>query len=190
MRDSPVVLIAEDEPLASMALRAQMEALGYVVAGVARDGEETVALGRCLPVELAIVDMKMPGLSGLDAAVELFRLAPTPVVLLTGFGAADLPASIPRPPIFAILTKPVGLAELRTGIQKARDGFQEWMERESAAERVREDREARRLIARAIAADPENTRHVCDAATSFLEQAASEGTTPAALARRMATGGG
>ena len=109
MTDAPLaILIAEDEPLASMALRAQVEALGHNVLAVARDGADAAALVRCLPADLAIFDMKMPAMSGLDAALDAFPDAPTPVLLLTGFGSADLPDPMPEPPIFALVTKPVG----------------------------------------------------------------------------------
>ena len=56
--DPPTVLIAEDEPLASMALRAQLEALDYRVIATARDGDEAVLLGTCLPVDLGLFDLR------------------------------------------------------------------------------------------------------------------------------------
>jgi two-component system, response regulator PdtaR len=123
----PLVLVAEDEPLASMALRAQLEALGFRVVGPARDGDEAVALGRCFPVDLAIFDFRMPRRTGLQAAQDLFDMAPTPVVLLSGFNAGHLPEHIPRPPIFASITKPADMAELRRALDAAHEGFQQWL---------------------------------------------------------------
>lgn len=149
--DRPTVLIAEDEPLASMALRAQLEALEYRVLGAARDGAEAVLLGSCFPIDLGLFDLRMPVMTGLDAAHQLFRAAPTPVVLLTGFGAADLPNPMPRPPIFATLSKPIGLGDLRTGLTRAYSGFIDWYENDDArAHRVRRAREERRTIGRAV----------------------------------------
>lgn len=183
MNQAPaVILLAEDEPLASMALRAQIEALGHDVVGVARDGHEAVVLGRCVPADLAIFDMNMPGRSGLDAAADLFADAPTPVLLLTGFGAADLPDPLPRPPIFAILTKPVGLAELQDGIAAARAAFTQWTRREDRDAEVRQAREERRMIASALESDAAIS---AGAARTFLQRARDEGTEPAALARRI-----
>lgn len=124
--DRPLVLIAEDEPIASMALRAQLEAIDCRVLGPARNGHEAVALGTCFPVDLALFDVRMPGRSGMDAALELFDLAPTPVVLLTGVDVADLPDPLPEPPIFELLAKPVGLPQLRNGIDAALERFRAW----------------------------------------------------------------
>jgi two-component system, response regulator PdtaR len=146
-----MVLVAEDEPLASLALRAQLEALGYHVVGPARDGVEAVALGACFPVEIALFDFGMPRQNGLDAARALFDLAPTPVVLLSGFDAASLPEPIPRPPIFASLTKPADLADLGGALAAASRAFAHWMaaqpERETLVLRTRRDRST---IARAV----------------------------------------
>ena len=144
MSEGIPIVIAEDEPLASMALRAQVEALGYHVAGVARTGQQAADLLRTLPVRLGVFDMKMPTMTGLDAALQAFPDALTPVLLLTGFGASDLPDPIPRPPIFGLVTKPVGLAELRTGMQRALDRFDEWARSENRADDVRAAFEARR----------------------------------------------
>lgn len=153
MTEPPLVLIAEDEPLASMALRAQVEALGYGVAGVARTGDEAAQLARALPVGLAIFDMKMPGMTGLDAAIDLFPDTLTPVLLLTGVGASELPDPIPEPPIFALVTKPVGLLELRGGIDRARRRFADWTARENRSDDVLAALEMRR--SRSAGSDPE-----------------------------------
>lgn len=179
-----VVLIAEDDPLASMALQAQVEALGHTVAGVARDGSEAAAMTRCIPADLAVFDMKMPRRTGLDVAVEMFPAAPTPVLLLTGFGAADLPDPVPEPPIFALLIKPIGLVELGQGIDRALARFQEWMATEHAEQRVRESRDERRYIQRALARTA-GDRSTATAAAHFIERAEAERVSPAELARRI-----
>jgi two-component system, response regulator PdtaR len=149
--ERPLVLVAEDEPLASLALRAQLEALDYRVLGPARDGDEALALGLCFPVDVGLFDYGMPRRSGLDAARALFAAAPTPIVLLSGFGAADLPANLPRPPVFVSLTKPADMADLRRGLEAARAGFDQWIAAEpSRPQRVRESREERLTIADAV----------------------------------------
>jgi two-component system, response regulator PdtaR len=131
-----MVLVAEDEPLASMALRAQLEAMGLDVVGPARDGDEAVALGRCFPADIAIFDFRMPRKTGLQAAEILFPIAPTPVILLSGFDARDLPDRIPRPPIFASLTKPAEIKDLRAALDSAAAQFHHWL----TAEPARRDR--------------------------------------------------
>lgn len=172
--DGTVVLVAEDEPLASLALRAQLEALGYRVVGPARDGDEAVALGVCFPAEIALFDFRMPRRNGLEAATALFDLAPTPVVLLSGFESASLPEPIPRPPIFASLTKPADLADLRAALTSAADTFTRWLaaqpERETLVLHGRRDRAT---IARAVTRLA-GSGAPAPAAERLLEQARSE----------------
>lgn len=170
-----LVLVAEDEPLASMALRAQLEALDYRVLGPARDGDEAVALGACHPIDVALFDVRMPGRSGLQAAIDLFALAPTPVVLLSGVGAADLPDPLPRPPIFEVLSKPAGLDDIAAGLVTARSRFQRWYH----DERPDHDdgaltRDQRTTIARAVDVLTDDHRPAT-AAGMILDRARTEG---------------
>lgn len=170
----PLVLVAEDEPLASMALRVQLEALDYRVLGPARDGDSAVALGACFPLDLALFDFRMPRRNGLEAAEALFRIAPTPVVLLSGIDAGSLPDPIPRPPIFASLTKPADLAEIRNALAAAADGFQHWVQAEPArGQRVDALRHDRATIAAAVTALAGDAPPANVAARLF-EQAARE----------------
>jgi CheY-like chemotaxis protein len=183
--DRPLVLVAEDEPLASMALRAQLEALEYRVLGPARNGGHALALGSCFPVDMAVLDYRMPGLTGLEAAQALFRNAPTPVVLLTGFDIASLPERAPTPPIFATLTKPVDLTELRAALQQATAAFARWADAEPHRhDLLRTARDQRTLIARAVttlaAGGPP-----APAATRLLDQAARENRPLVDLARQI-----
>jgi two-component system, response regulator PdtaR len=186
MTDSAaLILVAEDEPLASMALRAQLEVLDYEVLGPARDGDEAVALGTCFPIDIALLDFQMPRRNGLDAARALFDVAPVPVILLSGFDAAHLPDRIPRPPIFASVTKPADLNDLRKALDTAIEGFDHWLNAEPRRQQVVRDLRAERaLIATAIAAlDPD--RGAATAATQLLDSAARQNRRPVDLAREI-----
>jgi two-component system, response regulator PdtaR len=177
-----VVLVAEDEPLASMALRAQLEALDYQVLGPARNGDEAVALGACYPVDVALFDVRMPGRSGLEAAIDLFQLAPTPVVLLSGVANADLPDPLPRPPVFALITKPAGLDDIAGALDIARSRFQRWLDQDPANARSTLDRDQRATIGRATDRLADGQRSAT-AAARLLERARQEDRSPLAVAR-------
>ena len=179
----PLFLLAEDEPLAAMALRAQVEALGFRVLDVARNGEEAVALAACFPVDLALLDHRMPRCSGFDAAVRLFELAPTPVALLTGVGVADLPDPVPEPPIFQVIPKPAGLAELSTGLAAARERFETWARSDEAPDVEASVRE-RELIGRATLALGGERRPAL-AAAEMLRRSEEQGRTLADIARQV-----
>lgn len=184
----PLVLVAEDEPLASMALRAQLEALDFRVLGPARDGDEAVALGRCFPVDFAIFDYRMPRRTGLEAAHALFDVAPTPVVLLSGFNAVHLPEDIPRPPIFASVTKPADMADLRRGLETARDGFEQWLAAEPRRQVLMRDvARERAAIGDAVAAIADGAPPAATA-LRLAEQADREGRPLIDVARQLVAG--
>jgi DNA-binding NarL/FixJ family response regulator len=67
------VLIADDHPLLRQGLRSLLEKEGFEVVGVAADGHEAVALATRLTPDVAVLDIGMPGLNGLDAAREIQR---------------------------------------------------------------------------------------------------------------------
>jgi DNA-binding NarL/FixJ family response regulator len=79
------VLIADDHPIFRAGLRSILEAeCGFVVVGEAGDGDQAVQMARALLPDILLLDLAMPGVSGMDALAEL-GTAPTPVrtILLT-----------------------------------------------------------------------------------------------------------
>jgi DNA-binding NarL/FixJ family response regulator len=78
------LLLADDHQLVRESLRALLEREGYEVVAEAGDGREAVRLARELSPDLAVLDVAMPLLDGLEAARQLERVAPrTKTVLLT-----------------------------------------------------------------------------------------------------------
>jgi DNA-binding NarL/FixJ family response regulator len=88
MADS--VLIVDDHPLTREALGALLAQHGFSVVGAAADGEEAIGLARRLQPQLVLLDLSMPGLSGLDALPRLREAAPScEVVVLTASGTEE-----------------------------------------------------------------------------------------------------
>ncbi|MER3408840.1 MAG: DNA-binding response regulator [Meiothermus sp.] len=84
-------VIAEDHPPVLEALARLLSQAGIEVVGTARDGEEALALVRQLQPEVALVDVRLPRLSGLQVARRLRAVsAATRVLLYTGYGDAPL----------------------------------------------------------------------------------------------------
>jgi DNA-binding NarL/FixJ family response regulator len=78
------VLLADDHPVVRDGLRALLERHGLTVAGEAANGREAVELARTTGADVAILDIGMPELNGLDALRAIRREAPQlRVVLLT-----------------------------------------------------------------------------------------------------------
>ncbi len=78
------LLLVDDHAMFRQSLRKLLEDQGFSIIGEASDGREAVRLARTLDPDIAILDVSMPLLNGIDAAHEIHRLAPqTQVILLT-----------------------------------------------------------------------------------------------------------
>src|SRR5918911_1483523 len=80
------ILVAEDETIIRLDLCQLLEAAGHEVVAEARDGEEAVELARRAQPDLAIMDVKMPRLDGIEAARRILDERPIPIVMLTAYG--------------------------------------------------------------------------------------------------------
>src|SRR5438067_10064660 len=79
------VLIAEDETIIRMDLRGLLEKNGFMVVAEAADGAQAVELARSAEPDVAIVDLRMPELDGIEAAHRIYAERPLPIVMLTAF---------------------------------------------------------------------------------------------------------
>ena len=113
------VLIAEDETLIRIDLRAGLEALGLEVCGEARDGHEAVDLAQRLRPDVIVLDVRMPGLDGLEAARLIQATRPTPLLLLTAYDDPGLVTRAIDAGISAYLVKPYHPSALVPAIRTA-----------------------------------------------------------------------
>jgi two-component system, response regulator PdtaR len=113
------VLIAEDETIIRLDLRALLEDHGFVVCGEARDGEEAVALARELEPDVVLVDVKMPRLDGIEAARRIYAERPVTIVALTAYSDRELVERAVGAGIFAYLVKPFGEHDVAVAIRAA-----------------------------------------------------------------------
>ena len=90
------VVIAEDEAIIRLDLKETLEEEGYEVVGETGRGDEAVQLVRELEPDLAILDIKMPGLDGLAAAREITAERRAAVLILTAFSPARPDRAGPR----------------------------------------------------------------------------------------------
>jgi response regulator NasT len=143
------ILIAEDETIIRLDLRELLEAAGYDVCGEARDGEEAVSLARELAPDLAIMDVKMPRLDGIDAARQILEERPIPIVMLTAYGQEELVARAVEAGVFGYLVKPFREQDLLPAITTARARHEELSALREEAESLAEALSARKSIERA-----------------------------------------
>jgi len=144
------VLIADDEALTRMGLRTMLHEMGHTIAGAAADGVAALRLACETRPDLAILDIKMPGMDGLAVAEAIAGQCPLPVVMLTAYSERDLvERAAATETVQAYLLKPIREADLAATIELAAARFSEWQAlRQEAADR-REALESRAVVARA-----------------------------------------
>ena len=84
------ILIAEDETLIRLDLRAILQRHGFTVCAEARDGVEAVELAGSESPDLAVLDVKMPRLDGIEAARRILDARPIPIVIVSAFTERSL----------------------------------------------------------------------------------------------------
>ena len=143
------ILVAEDETIIRLDLRDLLVRAGYDVCAEARDGEEAVALARSESPDLAIMDVKMPRLDGIEAARRILDERPIPIVMLTAYGQQELVARAVEAGVFAYLVKPFREQDLLPAIQTARARHEELAALREETESLAEALAARKSIERA-----------------------------------------
>src|SRR5436190_16953011 len=143
------VLVAEDETIIRLDLRDLLERSGFEVCAEARDGEEAVELARSAQPDVAIMDVKMPKLDGIDAARRILEERPIPIVMLTAYGQDELVARAVEAGVFGYLVKPFREQDLLPAIQTARARHEELAALREEAESLSEALAARKAIERA-----------------------------------------
>ena len=120
MAEAARILVAEDEPIVRLDLCTLLESRGFDVCAQAADGVEAVALARSTAPDLAILDVKMPRLNGIEAAREIIAERPIPIVIVTAYGRDELVGRAVDAGVFGYLTKPFREADLIAAIRTAR----------------------------------------------------------------------
>jgi response regulator NasT len=143
------ILVAEDETIIRLDLRGLLERAGYEVVGEARDGEEAVSLARELEPDLAVMDVKMPRLDGIDAARRMLEERPIPIVMLTAFDQRELVERAAEAGVFGYLVKPFREQDVVPAIETARARHAELVAVRAEADSLAEALAARKLIERA-----------------------------------------
>jgi AmiR/NasT family two-component response regulator len=143
------ILIAEDETIIRLDLRDLLERAGHEVVAEARDGEEAIELCRERQPELAIMDVKMPKLDGIDAARRILDEHPIPIVMLTAYGQDELVSRAVEAGVFGYLVKPFREQDLMPAIATARARHEELAAVREEAESLADALAARKAIERA-----------------------------------------
>ena len=143
------VLVAEDETIIRLDLVEMLARAGLDVVAEARDGVEAVELARSAQPDLAVLDVKMPRLDGIEAARRILDGRPIPIVMLTAYGQDELVGRAVEAGVFGYLVKPFREVDLLPAIRAARARHDELTALREQADSLAEALAARKSIERA-----------------------------------------
>ncbi len=143
------VLIADDEALIRMGLRTMLEDKGHQVVAAAVDGASAVQMTRTEKPDVVLLDIKMPGMDGLEAARKIMQERPTPIVMLTAYSQRELVQDAREASVFGYLVKPVKEDLLDATLDLAVTRFKEWKKLQQQVKDLQKSLEAREVIEKA-----------------------------------------
>lgn len=143
------VVIADDEPIILLDLRQMLEDLGVAVVGEASDGKQAVEKVRQLKPDLAILDVKMPEMDGIEAARILHQERLAPALILTAYSDQELVQRAKQAGVYGYLVKPFKQADLMPAIEIALARYHDTIELEHQVSDLKDTLETRKVVERA-----------------------------------------
>ncbi len=121
------ILIAEDESIIRLDLRRMLERAGYEVCAEARNGAEAVQLASETEPEAAVIDVRMPEMSGIEAVRRILAERSIPIVMLTAYADPSTVTDAIKAGVFAYVVKPFREQDLLPAIELACVRQREWL---------------------------------------------------------------
>jgi excisionase family DNA binding protein len=121
-RDSPSLLVIDDELSLRKLIRIHLESEGYRVV-TAASGREGLDMVRSIPIDLVLLDLKMPGMNGPEIVAELQKSHPDlPIVVVTGYPDSQLMMEINAQCPVMLVAKPVDKKVLLSAVRITLEG--------------------------------------------------------------------
>ena len=143
------IVLAEDEAIIRLDLRESLQEEGYEVVGDVGRGDKAVEMVDALRPDVAIFDIKMPGMSGLEAAKIVSDKKICPVVMLTAFSQREIIEQARDAGALAYLVKPFQKTDLVPAIELAIARFAELKSLSGEVAALGAQLEIRKLVDRA-----------------------------------------
>lgn len=143
------VLVVEDEGLVAAGLKGQLEDIGHQVVGLAKDGPEAVGLASKLQPGLIIMDIRIPGMDGIEAARAILAQEAVPIIFLTAYPDENFVQRAGEAGAMAYLLKPVNAKHLRSTIEVALARFKELNALRREVTDLKEALDTRKLVEQA-----------------------------------------
>lgn len=143
------IVIAEDEAIIRLDLRELLEEEGYEVVGEAGRGDQAVDLVAQLAPDVVILDVKMPGGDGIEAARQIAESSSCAILMLTAFSQREIVEQARDAGALAYLVKPFHKSDVVPAIELAVARFRELRALIAENESLNDRLEARKAIDRA-----------------------------------------
>ncbi len=143
------VLICDDEPILRKSLKLKLAELGFAEIMECGDGETAVAMALSRIPDIAILDVAMPKMDGISAAIKIRQKLKIPIVFLTAAYDPDTVHRAAEAGIASFLTKPLRDQDLWPAIELAFAHASEVEELQEKVEDLKESIESRKVIDRA-----------------------------------------
>lgn len=148
--ETPRILLADDDALLRLDLRALLEERNYKVVGEAEDGCRAIELARELKPSVTLLDVKMPGSDGIEVAGIIAKERLGAVVMLTGYSDSNIVERAISAGVLGFLVKPFRGPEIQPCLNLAIARYKEMTALEQAFEGTRADMEQDRLARKAV----------------------------------------
>lgn len=149
MKKKYKIVIADDEMIICMDLKEILEEAGHEVIGMAADGAEALKLVKEKKPDVAILDIQMPEIDGLQVAKLIAHDHIAPVVLLTAFGEEETIEKAKKSDVFGYVVKPAEERTLLPAIEIAISQFHTKNEIVNKVKNMERELAARKVIERA-----------------------------------------
>lgn len=146
---APRIVVAEDEAIIRLDLVETLREEGYDVVAETGRGDEALRLVDEHAPDLAILDVRMPGLDGIEVAREIVAKRAAGVLILTAFGQRELVERAAEAGAMAYLVKPWQRSDLIPAIEMAMARHREVIALAGENESLSEQLEVRKLVDRA-----------------------------------------
>jgi response regulator NasT len=143
------IAVADDEQDMQDYFRKILPRLGHIVVAVAGTGAELVAQCAADAPDLIITDIKMPDMDSIDAAQQICRHNPVPVILVSAYHDPELIQRADSDYILAYLVKPIKQSDLEPAIAIAVRRFEQFQAMRKETTDLKQALEDRKLIERA-----------------------------------------
>lgn len=143
------VMVVEDEAVVAVGIRSMVQAAGHEVVGVAHSGEEALEMLRETQPQIALVDVRLPGIDGIETTRRMVQECGLIVIMLTAFADPEFIEGAANAGAFTYLLKPADPEMLKANFEMAMSRAADFNNLRQEADDVRNALETRKLAERA-----------------------------------------